>query len=153
MTQFLKDSYQNISQLLVSDTLANIRFFDYDAKNSKVVYRNYVEGFPIFDQTPYGAIEMKLVDNTSLKYNFSLNTLQIPVPTGRKDTKLITTDELLNSLRNHGYSSNKITDIELAYQWSNTKSSDILITLQPTWFVKYNGKYMNYTQMLSREPQ
>ncbi|CAI2549629.1 YycH family regulatory protein [Apilactobacillus kunkeei] len=153
MTQFLKDSYQNISQLLVSDTLANIRFFDYDSKNSKVVYRNYVEGFPIFDQTPYGAIEMRLVDNTSLKYNFSLNTLQIPVPTGRKDTKLITTDELLNNLRNHGYSANKITDIELAYQWSNTKSSDILITLQPTWFVKYNGKYMNYTQMLSRGPQ
>ncbi|MGQ2283190.1 YycH family regulatory protein [Apilactobacillus kunkeei] len=152
-TQFLTDSYQNISQLLVSDTLANIRFFNYDSKNSKVVYRNYVEGFPIFDQTNYGAIEMRLVDNTSLKYNFSLNTLQIPVPTGRKDTKLITTDELLNSLRNHGYSSNKVTDIELAYQWSNTKSSNILITLQPTWFVKYNGKYMNYTQMLSKGPQ
>ncbi|WP_263505230.1 two-component system activity regulator YycH [Apilactobacillus apinorum] len=44
----------------------------------------------------------------------------------------------------------KVTGIELGYQWSNTKSSSILITLEPTWFVKYNGKYVNYHQLLGR---
>lgn len=150
MTQFLTDSYNNISQISINDNLANIRFFDYNSKSSKVVYRNYVEGFPIFDQTPYGAIEMKLVDNTSLKYNFSLKTLQIPVPTGRGDIELPSSDNVLKLIHAYGYDMSKVTGIELGYQWSNTKSSSILITLEPTWFVKYNGKYVNYHQLLGR---
>lgn len=133
---------------MTSESLANIRYFDYSNKNSMVVYRNYVEGFPIFDQTSYGAVQMKLVDNTSLKYNFSLNNLQIPVPTGRPNVKLENTDQVINKLKARGYQINKIHDIELGYQWTNTKSSDILITLEPTWFVNYNGKFMNYNQML-----
>lgn len=148
MTQFLSNSYKNISNIMTSESLANIRYFDYSNKNSMVVYRNYVEGFPIFDQTSYGAVQMKLVDNTSLKYNFSLNNLQIPVPTGRPNVKLENTDQVINKLKARGYQINKIHDIELGYQWTNTKSSDILITLEPTWFVNYNGKFMNYNQML-----
>ncbi|TPR26478.1 hypothetical protein DY120_01940 [Apilactobacillus micheneri] len=149
-TQTLIDSYKNISKLSISDNLSNLRYFSYSPKNSTIIYRNYVEGFPIFNQNQYGAVQIKLVDNTSLRYNFSLNNLQIPVPTGGSNIKMETTKEVVNGLAKSGYDVSKIGPIELGYQWSSSKDSNILVTLQPTWFVYYNGRWNNYNQMINK---
>ncbi|WP_157945057.1 YycH family regulatory protein [Apilactobacillus quenuiae] len=149
-TQTLIDSYKNISKLNISDNLSNLRYFSYSPKNSTIIYRNYVEGFPIFNQNQYGAVQIKLVDNTSLRYNFSLNNLQIPVPTGGSDIKMKTTNEVVNDLSKSGYDTKKIGPIELGYQWSSSKNSNILVTLQPTWFIYYNGRWNNYDQMINK---
>lgn len=153
MTQFLTTSYDNISKILLNDSLANVRFFNYDANASRVTYRKYVEGFPIFNQNQYGDIQMRLVDNTSLKYNFSLKSLQIPVPTGRKNIKMPSTKQVLTRLKDYGYNVNNVKGVELGYQWSDVKSSDILVVLEPAWYINYGGRYINYKQMLNHNLQ
>ncbi|UQS84635.1 two-component system activity regulator YycH [Apilactobacillus apisilvae] len=149
-TQFLTDAYKNVAKMNSADNLSNLRYFAYDNKSSSVTYRNYVEGFPIFNQNKYGAIQMKLVDNTSLRYNFSTNSLQIPVPTGRDEIKLPSTKDVFKNLKDRGFDTDKIGSIELGYQWNNSKSSNILVTLQPTWFVSYYGHWENYNQMITK---
>jgi regulatory protein YycH of two-component signal transduction system YycFG len=153
MTQFLITSYDHISKILLNDNLANVRFFNYDADASRVTYRKYVEGFPIFNQNQYGDIQMRLVDNTSLKYNFSLKSLQIPVPMGRKNIMMPSTKQVLTRLKAYGYNVNNVKGVELGYQWSDVKSSDILVVLEPAWYINYGGRYINYNQMLNHNLQ
>lgn len=146
LSQFLFQAYKNVSNLGLGNNLNSIRYFSYDDKNTDVIYRNYVEGFPIFDNNAYGAVQMKIIDNVSVRYNFSLDVLQTPLPSKKKDLKMISTKQVMNNLISLGYDKKKIGTIELGYQSIKSNSSDILINLKPTWFVQYNGKWLNYNK-------
>ncbi|MCL0312471.1 two-component system activity regulator YycH [Apilactobacillus sp. TMW 2.2459] len=146
LSQFLVQSYKNISNLGLGNNLNSIRYFNYNDKNTDITYRNYVEGFPIFDNNSNGAAQMRIIDNVSVRYTFSLDVLQTPVPSGKKDLKMISTKQVVNNLVNLGYDTKKIGTVELGYQSIKVGSSNMLINLKPTWFVQYNGKWINYNK-------
>jgi regulatory protein YycH of two-component signal transduction system YycFG len=89
---------------------------------------------------------MRIIDNVSVRYIFSLDVLQTPVPSGKKDLKMISTKQVVNNLVNLGYDIKKIGTVELGYQSIKVGSSNMLINLKPTWFVQYNGKWINYNK-------
>ncbi|MHA8110443.1 YycH family regulatory protein [Lactobacillaceae bacterium Melli_B4] len=141
--------FSNYNELINSGVnLDNVRFFGYESNRQLAVYRGYVEGFPIFNNLNSGLISMRVVENSSLRYEFSLANLQIPVPSGVPDTKLSSTSEVLKTLHTLGYKNNKINGIELGYSWQGSAKSDVLVNLIPTWFVKYGDNWYNYNNIV-----
>lgn len=145
----LKKSYKYLVSLGVP--MDNIRYYGYDSTSSSVIYRSYVEGFPIFNQTENGDVRIQLTANGLDRYYFSLYSLQVPVPTtgNKQSVTLPSSTSVLKKLIAAGYKNNKIGSIELGYQWSQNKSSKLVIDLTPTYYVYYNGSWRTYTSMLS----
>ncbi|KLD60109.1 hypothetical protein WP50_12925 [Lactiplantibacillus plantarum] len=84
LTNQLKKSFNLLTSLGVP--MDNIRYYGFDATSNSVIYRSYVEGFPIFNQTENGDVRIQLTSNGLDRYYFSLYSLQVPVPTtGRVD--------------------------------------------------------------------
>lgn len=142
--QSLYNSYHNLLALNLS--LSGLHYFDYNPHTHTILYRGFVEGFPIFNPIHFGTISMQSVDN-ELRYNYSLYSLQIPIPNDRKKIKLSNTRQVLNNLKSRGYNLRNVQAIEIGYEWQNAKTSKILANLIPTWFIKYNGHWLNYDQL------
>ncbi|AVK64101.1 hypothetical protein C5Z26_08250 [Lactobacillus sp. CBA3606] len=148
-TSQLKKSYNQLTTLGVP--MDNIRYYGYDTTSSSVIYRSYVEGFPIFNQTENGDVRIQMTANGLDRYYFSLYSLQVPVPTTSKQqtVTLPSSSSVLKQLVAAGYKENKIGSIELGYQWSQNKSSKLVIDLTPTYYVYYNNAWRTYTSLLS----
>ena len=148
-TSQLQKSYTRLVALGVP--MDNIRYYGYDSTSSSVIYRSYVEGFPIFNQTETGDVRIQMTATGQDRYYFSLDSLQVPVPTtGKKQSvTLPSSTSVLKKLIAAGYKDSKIGTIELGYQWSQNKSSKLVIDLTPTYYVNYNGAWRTYTSMLS----
>ncbi|MHA8137667.1 YycH family regulatory protein [Lactobacillaceae bacterium Scapto_B20] len=141
--------FSNYDELINSGVnLDNVRFFGYEANRQLAIYRGYVEGFPIFNNINSGLISMQVIDNSSIKYQFSLANLQIPVPSGVPDIKLPSTSEVLKTLHSLGYKNSKLNGIELGYSWHGDAKSDVLVNLIPTWFIKYGNNWYNYNDII-----
>lgn len=149
LTNQLKKSFNLLTSLGVP--MDNIRYYGFDATSNSVIYRSYVEGFPIFNQTENGDVRIQLTSNGLDRYYFSLYSLQVPVPTtGQKQAvTLPSSTSVLKRLKAAGYKDSKIGSIELGYEWSQNKSSKLVIDLTPTYYVYYNGTWRTYTSMLS----
>ncbi|WP_170999529.1 YycH family regulatory protein [Paucilactobacillus kaifaensis] len=144
----LTKSFQQLSGIGVP--LENIRYDHSNLNQRKVIYRGYVESFPIFNQTEYGAIQIKYLKSGEQKFFFSLYSLQVPVPNGAKRVELPSTKSMLNQLGQAGIKTNKIKNIRLAYEWQTNKDSSMVIDLKPTYYVYYQGKWKNYATLINQ---
>ncbi|MFD0898140.1 YycH family regulatory protein [Loigolactobacillus binensis] len=148
-TAILNGGFKTLSKL--GSAPGNMRYFGYESKTHTVIYRSYVEGLPVFNQTDFGAVKVQLL-TTGVKLNFSVYTLQVPLPADKMATPLPTTQTALNNLSAAGYNMADITSFELGYHWSVNSSSDSVIDLTPTYYFQYNGKWVSYNQMLNTTP-
>ncbi|WP_412989346.1 YycH family regulatory protein [Pediococcus siamensis] len=146
----LSQSFTVLKQLEVS--LDNMRYYNYNSKNNAVVYRSHVEGFPIFNQTNYGTVQVELTGPRTKQINFSLYSLQIPVPTGKRQTTLPSTQTVLQNLQAIGYKLSEVKGIEIGYQWKTDPASDLVVNLTPTWYINYKNKWQTYQTLLESQP-
>ncbi|MFC6180741.1 YycH family regulatory protein [Lactiplantibacillus daowaiensis] len=148
-TEQLQKSYNHLVSIGVP--MDNIRYYGYDTTSNSVIYRSYVEGFPIFNQTENGDVRIQMTSNSLERYYFSLESLQVPVPTTGKQQSvtLPSSTSVLKQLLAAGYKQSKLGSIELGYHWSRNTSSKLVIDLNPTYYVYYNGTWRTYTSMLS----
>lgn len=149
LTQQLHKSYNHL--VSIGLPMDNIRYYGYDSVSNSVIYRSYVEGFPIFNQTENGDVRIQMTSNSLDRYFFSLESLQVPVPTTGKQQSvtLPSSTTVLKQLLAAGYKQSKLGNIELGYHWSRNTSSKLVIDLNPTYYVYYNNKWRTYTSMLS----
>jgi len=150
MSSTLSKSFKVLKQMEVP--LDNMRYYHYNAKNNSVVYRSYVEGFPIFNQTEYGTVEVQMTGARTKEIDFSLYSLQIPVPTGKERTILPSTQTVLDRLEAVGYKLSDIKNIEIGYQWTANPSSDLVVNLTPTWYVNYKNQWISYQKLIEQQP-
>ena len=143
--QSLYNSYHNLS--ILNLPLTGVHYFAYQPRTRTILYRGFVEGFPIFNPTQFGIVSMQY-RNGELRYNYSLNSLQIPIPNERKKLRLPDTHQVLANLKAQGYKLRNVQSIEIGYEWQNAKSSKLLANLIPDWFIKYNGRWLNYDQLI-----
>lgn len=123
-------------------SLDAIRYFDNEHNGRVVTYRSYVEGFPIFNQTDCGAVQVKNEQSRTEEINFTLTNLQVPLPADEHSSVVVpATQTVLDQLANAGISMSKIKDIVLGYQWENNYDSKQVVDLQPTYYVYLNGKW------------
>lgn len=148
-SQALKASYSAVKTIGIP--MENLRYYGYSAKNSTVTYRSFVEGFPIFNQSNYGAARIQMLSQGVRRYNFSLYSLQVPVPTDKKSVSLPGTQAVIDQLVAAGYDKSKISSLQVGYQWLTSTSSDKVVNLTPTWYVHYNGSWKTYTQLLKQQ--
>ncbi|KRL98230.1 YycH family regulatory protein [Levilactobacillus hammesii] len=148
-SQALKASYTVVKTIGIP--MENLRYYGYSSSNSTVTYRSFVEGFPIFNQSNYGAARIQMLSQGVRRYNFSLYSLQVPVPTDKKSVTLPGTQTVIDQLVAAGYSKSKINSLQVGYQWLTSSSSDKVVNLTPTWYVHYNGSWKTYTQLLKQQ--
>ena len=141
----LMTSYHNLLGLNLP--LTGIHYFESNPRNQTVVYRDFVENFPVFNPTQLGLLSVKYLKH-SVHYNYSLESLQIPLPDGRKDVRLPSTRQILTKLKKHGFNLRKIQAIELGYRWQNARPSKDLANLTPSWFIEYHHRWISYRQLL-----
>lgn len=146
LNALLTKSFQHLSNIGVP--LENIRYDHSNVANKKVVYRGYVESFPIFNQTQYGAVQIKYLKDGEQKYYFSLYSLQVPVPNGTKNVTVPATSDVLQQLQTAGVNLKKIKNLCLGYEWQTNKDSHMVVDLAPTYYVYYQGKWQNYKTLV-----
>ena len=103
--------------VMVGMPLDSVRFYSYDPGSDTAVFRTYAGGLPVFDQSNFGAIQMKVLDQSSYRMRFSLDSLQVPIPPVQSSATIMSTNDLLKQLKAAGIKENKIQDIELGYEW------------------------------------
>lgn len=132
----------------VDNSLTDVRYFGSDETDHTVSYRSYVEGFPIFQQSDFGAFEVNFND-TGSTINFSSRTLQVPVPSKSDKVVLPATLDMINQLINVGYTEKQIKDFAIGYRWVPDTDETDIVDLKPTYYVKINNRWRDYQDWLA----
>ncbi|KRL20927.1 YycH family regulatory protein [Lentilactobacillus kisonensis] len=148
ITSALNNSYNKLADLGLP--LDNVRFFDYDSQSRTVMYRTFVEGFPIFRANGFGTISTRTINASAQRMDFSLDNPEVPIPSKKGYTTLPSTTTMIKRLVNHGYKAKEIAKIQIGYGWRKDSSSPLLINLTPDWYILYNGKWQSYTEMINQ---
>lgn len=127
----------------------NLRFDEVNSEDGTVTYRSYIAGFPIIGDDNYGTYKIKLMSTGGKEYNFSLNSLQVSVPSSQYKEDLPSTYTVLRELENKGYALSKIKDIRVAYKWQKNQSSSLVIDMIPTYYVYTDGRWSELDDLLS----
>ena len=135
------DTFQYIEDMGTS--LGNLRYFSMD--NNEVIYRNYVEGFPVFGGSMKGSLAVT-VQNKNVFIKANQDTLQIPLPSDDSVT-LVPTQELVDDLKVLNVDINKIQDIQIGYKWEQNKETQQAIDLVPSWYIKYDNAWMTQDEL------
>lgn len=143
----MNHAYQQM--VMVGIPMDSIRLFYYDSGNDTTIFRTYVGGVPVFDQSGFGAVRFSTLDQTSYRMYFSLDSLQVPIPPERSTTTLISMKTLLTELKNAGIKQSKITNIKLGYEWSRATDMKRAVNLSPTWYVLINHQWETYTDAIN----
>ncbi|WP_429971704.1 two-component system activity regulator YycH [Fructilactobacillus sp. Tb1] len=138
----LKAAYQNAVELGVP--LENTKFDTYNEKEHNVNYRLYIEGFPVYSNQQLGVYTYKFINGNTQRYSFSLRDFQVPVPTDKQNTTLPSSRTLLSDLEKSKVNMKQISGIRLGYQVVPDTQNKLIVTLQPSWFIKYNNQWISY---------
>lgn len=142
----LTNDFTDLEQLGVS--LADVKYSEYDMQEKNVIYRSYIDGFPVISARDFGTYQIKNRVR-SKKLVFSQCSLQVPVPAAGKAVTLKQTNEILPELQNADVNLDKISDIQIGYTVSQNSTASLVIDLTPTYFVKYNNVWINYQDLIS----
>ncbi|KRM71629.1 YycH family regulatory protein [Lacticaseibacillus brantae] len=128
-------------------SLTTMRYFAYDTTKQAVTYRSYVQNFAIFNQTSNGTVQVTYNRNT-LQVDFSGDNVTVPIPTNEKAVTLPSTPAILSLLVQKGYTADKIQNIMVGYHWVKQNQNDLVVDLQPTYYVQINGQIKEYSAWL-----
>lgn len=129
------DTFQYVENL--GNTLGTLRYFD--AKEGDIIYRNYIEGFPVFGKDMKGRLEVG-VSNKTVFVRTNQETIQVPIPSEETVT-LIPTEQLIETLTLAGIDLSLIDDIQIAYEWQTNAETKQVVDLVPAWYVKYEDTW------------
>lgn len=146
LTPMLTNSFKELARL--GTVPVNMRYFYFNPTTRTVVYRSYVEGYPVFNQTDFGTVEVQLLA-TGNKMDFSVYNLQVPLPSDKSASTLPQTQTVLTRLLNAGYSEKNIKRIQIGYRWQINKGSRSVIDLVPTYYILMDKKWQSLDQWLT----
>ncbi|WP_040534715.1 YycH family regulatory protein [Schleiferilactobacillus shenzhenensis] len=151
MTRKLENSFETLKSSGIP--LRNIRYFGYDDNTDTVSFRNYVEGFPVFQQTTRGAVQITPGDSTGLlEASFANSNLQVPVPSDQAAATIMPTDQVITQMVQRGFKQKRIERIQLGYRWQMDKETDQVVDLLPTYYVRYAGQWQSLATWLKTDP-
>lgn len=138
------DTFQYVENL--GNTLGTLRYFD--SKEGDIIYRNYIEGYPVFGQDMKGRLEVG-VKNKSVFVRTNQETIQIPIPS-EETVSLIPTEELMANLVAAGVDLSKVDDVQIAYEWQANAETKQVVDLVPTWYVKFEDAWYPATVLMEQ---
>ncbi|MFH5810286.1 YycH family regulatory protein [Companilactobacillus sp. FL22-1] len=140
---FLQRGYQKVVNL--QNSISNLRLYDANWDDKSLVFREYVEGFPIFKKSQFGSIQVKFSRKGSTEH-FLNKVLEVPVPSNQAATKLKSTNSIFKGLQRAGYSPNDVQDIEVGYEWESETDNEKVVDLKPTYYIKIGGHWKSYNE-------
>jgi regulatory protein YycH of two-component signal transduction system YycFG len=139
-------SFYQMKQLGVQ--VDNMRYFNFHENNHEIEFRDFVEGFPIFNADGLDTIKVAHQAKQTTT-SFSIYNLDVPVPTSKSDKELPSTQDMLDELKYSGINTDKIEDIDIGYERPSTTKANSTVELEPTWFIKYHGDWTSYRDLVS----
>lgn len=139
--------YSHFYNVLVKSgmPLNNIRFDEASNHGRTMTYRTYVENFPIINENGYGGAKLQANRSGIERYWLSLYTVQVPLPLNQQTVKLPSTTTVLNQLHSSGRFKD-LHSLRVGYLWKSDQTR--VVKLVPTYFVKYRGNWVDYTELL-----
>lgn len=144
----LKQNFDNLKRIGVA--LDDVRYQSYDSEKNTVTYQSYINGYPIISSNYYGTYEITMQRNGAMQYLFSIDNLQVPLSNDNQTVNLPPTNDVIQTLKSNNYNINKVKSIEVGYEWSQNPTSQMVVDLTPTYFVNYNGTWINYKNLGNR---
>ncbi|UQS84294.1 YycH family regulatory protein [Bombilactobacillus thymidiniphilus] len=141
------NSYRTLTQ--IGTSLSGLYLFNYNQRERQLSFRNYVDGFPIFQQDQIGTVKINY-SNDGQTAVFSKKFFQVPIPTDQQPVELPSTQTLITRLENAGYNMKDLQNIVIGYSWSNNDQNKNIIDLTPTYYIFYNNQWHTYDELLSQ---
>ncbi|WP_261807229.1 YycH family regulatory protein [Lapidilactobacillus luobeiensis] len=132
----------------IGNPLTDIRYYSVDDTKKTISFRSFVEGFPIFQQSDFGAVKISFSRSGS-HIKFSSRVLQVPVPAGSDLVTLPATNTVLQKLLSAGYTKDKLQDLVIGYQWVTNQSESDIVDLTPTYYAKINDRWQTYQDWIN----
>lgn len=143
--EMLDIGYKLINQ--INSPLSNAKLASVDWDKKILVYREYVEGFPTFKKSDFGAVKISFNKSDTIA-QFSNQVMQVPVPSDQKPVTLKSTSEVMENLKNYRYDTNKIKVIELGYNWNIDKDNKDVVDSVPSYFFKVDDKWYTLKELI-----
>lgn len=147
LTKLLTYSRQVMEK--IGNSFNSFRYFSNPQKN-RVVFRSYVEGFPVFFNEKSGDVSLSWGKNSQSLY-FLNSTLEVPISTSQNKLVLESTNTLIEKLNQQGIATSSIQDIQVGYSWIKNHDSTEVVNLLPQYFVKINGVYKEASTLINRK--
>ena len=141
--------YRHLYKRLTA-TGTNLDWMRFDSVNEKkqtIVFRSYVEGFPIFNEHGYGAVKLQANADGVERGQLSLFGLGIPLPIKESRVKLPPSSVVYNELRQAGKDKD-ITGLRIGYRWDDQNADSKVVKLEPTYYIYYHGKWVAYQTLI-----
>lgn len=117
----------------------DLYYFEETNNAKSLMYRLFVNGLPVFNQTDNGTVQVKQKPNHHEQIILSQYSLRVPLPTDNKSkVTLPTMDEEINKLMATGVDKTDIQKILLGYRWRLNPKNQI-VTLEPTWYFEQDN--------------
>lgn len=144
-------SYERMApDTLLEQSIANINEYDgwtdsytldsIDLINNRIVFQMYYNGYPVFSKSGLATIEQEWHDQEIVRYNRPLFSIKDPL--GGEAVELPSGNSVKTFLQeNADYENDKIDNIKVGYRLSFQDTSFYTLSLDPVWYVQYNGKW------------
>ncbi|MBS4175217.1 two-component system activity regulator YycH [Bacillus sp. FJAT-49736] len=118
------------------------RYFDLDNSNHEVIFRLYMDGYPVFNSEDMAEIQQFWGDNDIFQYQRPyVSLLDVPVNTPSKKYLESGKTVLKDLLANSNVRKDDIQDLAIGYQLQkDPKTSDVL-SFEPKWYCLYQGTW------------
>lgn len=129
--------------------LENVRYDSFSRAHSQIVYRSYVNGFPIYNNNGYGEFRMQATKSGLDRDQLSVYSIQVPLPINSAKVKLPSSATVLDQLRQTGKYPG-IRNMRIGYTWqTQTKGArSNVVRLVPTYYVNYQGNWVDYQTLI-----
>lgn len=143
----LAQSYNSLINLGIS--LSNVHFYNYDSIKKTVMFRTFVDGFPVYRKNGFGAVSIKEINDSANKMTFALSNPEVPLPTEDSVITLPSTKKVMNLLLKNGYDRTQIFYVGIGYQWQKDEASKMIIKLVPNYYIYYRNKWYTLNEMVN----
>ena len=127
----------------------DLYYFEETNNAKSLMYRLFVNGLPVFNQTDNGTVQVKQKPNQHEQIILSQYSLRVPLPTDNKtNATLPTMDEEINKLMAAGVDKTDIQKILLGYRWRLNPKNQI-VTLEPTWYFEQDNVWRSVDSWLA----
>lgn len=144
-TNLYRESFYYVGRL--GNAFGPIRYFN--KSGTSIIYKNFVEGFPVIGDYYRGKIKVTIMSLNNLEIKTNQETIQIPIPSDKQVT-LPNTEEVVQSLSDQGFPMEEIQSIQIGYTWKSNSEVSQVVDLTPEWYVRKDNEWKTIDEWLAQ---